>query len=131
MTLPLLDEHSATIAAPRPAVWEAVRSLALSLAESEHAVLGVVLGTVPRSGFRLDGEVDGREVALAGRHRFARYRLLFAVSDAPGGATTLSVQSYASFPGLRGRLYRSLLLGTRGHLLAVRGMIRQVRRSCE
>lgn len=128
MTLPLLDTHTATVAAPRVVVWEAVRQYASSLAESDHGLLGRVLSTVPASGFTLDGAVDREELALAGRHRFARYRLVFALGDAPGDATDVSVRSYADFRGLHGRAYRGLLLGTRGHTVAVRRMLRRIER---
>jgi hypothetical protein len=126
MTLPLLDAHTATVEAPRPVVWEAVRRYAASLAESDHGLLGRALGTVPASGFALDGATEGQEVALTGRHRFARYRLVFVLRDATGDATDLTVQSFADFRGLYGRVYRGLLIGTRGHVLAVRRMLRTI-----
>lgn len=128
MSLPLLDEHSATLKASQSAVWQAVRQYACGLAHSDHVVLRWVLGTEPRSGFELAEEVEGERLALAGRHRFARYRLVFRLDGEPGKETRLSVLSFAAFPGARGRLYRGLLTGTRGHVLAVRHMLRTIER---
>ena len=128
MSLPLLDKHSATLHASQSAVWQAVRRYACGLAQSDHVVLGRVLGTEPRSGFELAEEVEGERLVLIGRHRFARYRLVFELDVEPSNATTLSVLSFAAFPGARGRLYRGLLMGTRGHVLAVRHMLRTIQR---
>jgi hypothetical protein len=128
MSLPLLDEHSATIQASRSAVWPAVRRYAHGLARSDHAVLDRVLGTEPRSGFELAEEVEGQRVVLTGRHRFARYRLVFQLNAESSSATKVSVLSFAAFPGIRGRIYRGLLMGTRGHVLAVRRMLRTIQR---
>jgi hypothetical protein len=128
MSLPLLDEHRVLVDADPAVVWPAVERYAHSLAHADHAVLGRVLGTVPTSGFELAEEVEPRRVVLTGRHRFARYRLVFSLEEEPGPATRLSALSFAAFPGARGRLYRGLLLGTRGHVLAVRHMLRRIRR---
>ena len=128
MSLPLLDEHSALVHAGRAAVWEAVRRYAVGLAGSDHTVIAGMLGTVPRSGFEVAEEVDGKRIALTGRHRFARYRLVFELDDRQGDATRVSVLSFAAFPGVRGRLYRALLKGSGGHVLAVRRMLRAIRR---
>lgn len=128
MSLPLLDKHSATLPAGQSAVWEVVRRYARGLAEADRLVLGPVLGTGPRSGFELAEVVDGERLALAGRHRFARYRLVFELRAEANSATTVAVLSFATFPGARGRLYRRLVTGTGGHVLAVRRMLRTIRR---
>ncbi len=128
MSLPLLDEHSATLQASPSAVWEAVREYACGLAQSDHVVLGRVLGTEPKSGFELAEEVEGQRMVLTGRHRFARYRLVFELDAEPSNSTKLSVLSFATFPGAHGRLYRGLLMATGGHVLAVRHMLRTIQR---
>jgi hypothetical protein len=127
-SLPLLDEHSAILRGSPSAAWQAVRQYALSLAQSDHVVLGRLLGTDPPSGFDVAEEITGERMALAGRHRFARYRLVFELEERPGNATKLSVLSFAAFPGVRGRLYRALLMGTGGHVIAVRHMLRTIER---
>jgi len=133
MSLPLLDKHSATVHASQSVAWRAVRRYACGLAQADHVVLGPILGTEPRSGFELAEEVEGERLALTGRHRFARYRLVFELNAEPSNATTLtlSVLSFAAFPGARGRLYRGLLMGTRGHVLAVRHMLRTIQRQVD
>ena len=128
MPLPLLDEHSATFSAPLPAVWLAVQRYADAMTRADHGVLGRFLGTVPRSGFALAEEIERERVVLAGQHRFARYRLVFELDQESEIATRLSIRSLAAFPGARGRIYRTLLMGTRGHLIAVRHMLRTIRR---
>jgi hypothetical protein len=128
VALPLLDEHSATFDAAPPVVWHAVRRYAGGLARTEHPVLGRLLGTRPRSGFELAEEVEQRRVVLAGRHRFARYRLIFELAEEAGASTTVSIRSLAAFPGVRGRVYRTLLVMTRGHVVAVRRMLHTIRR---
>lgn len=128
MSLPLLDRHSATLQASQSAVWKAARQYACGLTQSDHVLLARVLGTEPKSGFELARLVEGECLALTGRHRFARYRLVFELDAEPSNATKLSVLSFAAFPGARGRLYRGLLMGTGGHVLAVRHMLRTIQR---
>ena len=127
-SIPLLDEHSAMLHRSRSTVWPVVRQYARSLAQSDVVVLGRILGTEPRSGFEVEEEVEGERLALCGRHRFARYRLVFELTAQPNDATKLSVQSYAAFRGVLGQLYRALLMGTGGHVLAVRHMLRTIQR---
>jgi len=54
--------------------------------------------------------------------------LAFEVSDASDGATQLSAQTYAEFPGVRGRAYRALVIGTRAHVVATHHILRSIRR---
>ena len=57
-------------------------------------------------------------LTLTGRHHFSRYLLVFDLGDAPDGATRLRATSYAAFPGPHGRVYRTLVIGTRLHVVA-------------
>ena len=98
-----------------------------SIGAKEERVLALLLGTDPPSGFEVVEEVPGRLVRLAGRHRFSRYQLLFELDDVPGG-TILRARSYGEFPGLRGRVYRAAVIGTHGHVLATRHLLKQVQR---
>jgi len=132
--LPFVDEHGTRIAAPRELVWTALRRYVdSSLVDSskggaESHLLGRLLGTEPRSGFAVAREVPNQHLGLAGRHRFARYLLVFEVADTDGGQTLLTARTYAAFPGPRGRIYRALVIGSRGHVVAVKRMLRSVRR---
>ena len=40
----------------------------------------------------------------------------------------LRARSYGEFPGLHGRAYRVAVIGTRGHVLATRHLLKAVRR---
>jgi hypothetical protein len=80
------------------------------------------------AGFRVDRAERPRVLALEGRHRFARYRLTFQIDDLGGGRSRLTATSDADFPGAAGRVYRALVIGTRGHVVAVRRMLATIAR---
>lgn len=126
--LPFVDEHRIEIAASRGLVWTALRRYAetsLRLA----GPLRPLLRTEPPAGFEVTREVPNRHLGLAGRHRFARYLLTFDLADGAAGTTLLSARTYATFPGPHGRVYRALVIGSRGHVVAVRRILRAIRRS--
>lgn len=60
-----------------------------------------------------------------GRHRFSRYALTFRLRDA-GAATVVTAESRAEFPGVTGTAYRALVVGSGGHVVAVRRMLARV-----
>ena len=125
--LPHIDDRELRIDAPVEVVYPVLRDYVDSLGAKEGRLLARVLGTEPPSGFAVAEEVPGRLVRLVGRHRFSRYQLLFELDDI-GGDTILRARSYGEFPGLHGRAYRAVVIGTRGHVLATRYLLRQVRR---
>lgn len=124
-SLPLVDEHVVTVLADADDAWRAVVGYATALGNAGHPVLSRVLGTRPRSGFEIEDTDAPYVLALTGRHRFSTYRLVFRVTPVPGGVR-LQADTFARFPGVRGRVYRSLLMGTHGHQLATRGMLRRI-----
>ena len=127
--LPYIDQHTVTIDASRAVVWAALeRYVDETLGGSGPVVLGRLLGTEPPSGFAVVEREPLSRLVLAGRHRFARYRLIFELNDGEGDTTVLRAVTHAIFPGARGRVYRSLVIGTRLHVLATRGMLHAVRR---
>ena len=127
--LPYVDEHAARILAPREVVWSALeRYVDTLLRSTERNPLMRVLGTEPRAGFAIAERTPDERLTLVGRHRFSRYLLAFELTDAPGGSTQLRAQTYAAFPGVRGRVYRALVIGSQGHAVATNGMLRSVRR---
>src|ERR1700750_264415 len=83
---------------------------------------GRVGETLP--GFRVVESEPGRRLLLRGQHRFARYALTFLIDG-----DQLCARSEAASPAIRGRLYRALLMGTGGHQLVTRGLLRQVARA--
>jgi len=129
--LPYVDEHTVTVPGGRDLVWAGLeRHVARSLGIGDGNPLGRILGTEPRSGFAVAGSEPNERLTLAGRHRFSHYRLVFELDDGPAGATVLRAQTYAVFPGVRGRIYRALVIGSRAHVVATRGILRSIRREC-
>ena len=126
--LPYIDEHATRIPATRSRVWEALESYVQALLRAnERGPLTTVLGTDPPGGFAVAESVPGERLALRGRHRFARYELAFELAEAEDGfATQLRAQTRAEFPGVRGRIYRALVIGSRGHVVATRYMLRRI-----
>ncbi len=128
--LPFVDEHGLTVRADEAQTWPAVVGYATALSRSRHRVLSRLLGTVPESGFEIVATRPHEELTLAGRHRFATYRLVLRVG-ADGGRARITADTFARFPGWKGRLYRTLLLRTRAHQVATTLMLRQIGRRAD
>jgi hypothetical protein len=128
--LPFVDEHSVVVRASSEHTWAALRRYVDQLASPRHVALFRLLGTEPASGFRIHTETPGREVVLAGKHRFSTYRLVFQVEPA-GRTSRLHALTYAAFPGTSGRLYRATLMLSTGHARATNRMLRIVARRAE
>jgi hypothetical protein len=123
--LPFVDEYTREVAATPHRTWTALSEYVGALTSSSPGVLFRVLGTVPRSGFEVVASDPPRELVLAGRHRFSTYRLVFGVEPVADGSR-LHASTYAEFPGLRGRAYRTVLMVSTGHARATRGMLSRV-----
>lgn len=134
MELPYIDEHSQRVDAPADMVWAALlkvlrrqmggsspiaRILGCDPAQSTAEFAGRPGETVP--GFRVVEAEPGRRLALRGRHRFGDYALTFILD---GGR--LRAQTHAAFPGVLGRLYRAAVIGSGGHRIATRRLLRQI-----
>ena len=142
--LPSVDMHRIRVAAATETVWLALvatleRSLDTALALRFAPALGAeparsdgrfpdAASTLP--AFRVVHARPTRELVLAGRHRFATYALTFRIEPAPDGVR-LEAETRAAFPGWRGRAYRALVIGTGGHVLVVRRLLRAVKRRSE
>jgi hypothetical protein len=140
--LPFIDEHRVLVAAPALTAW---RCLAMQYSRSPLGgeAFARVLAAHPRQatgkpfdegatfpGFEVTEVVPGRRVRLTGRHRFSRYALVFTlVSEVDG--TMLSAGTYAEFPGLRGWVYRRLVISSGAHRIIVARLLRAVRRRAE
>jgi hypothetical protein len=142
-SLPYVDEHSTTIAAPASDVWE---SLVDTVAGTRHggSALARALGcehtgcegdrgeigsTVP--GFIVTRAVRPSVLALMGAHRYSCYALVFRLTENLDGTVRLSAETRAEFPGRGGSVYRLAVIGTRGHVLATTSLLRGVRRRAE
>jgi hypothetical protein len=99
-------------------------ALARVLGASPNAVSGDWSGdltgaTLP--GFAVVEAQRPVRLELRGQHRFSSYALVFLIDEG-----SVRAQSYATFPGLRGRAYRALVIGTRAHRVIVRRMLRRI-----
>ena len=114
--LPYIDEHAITIPADRATTWEAVLHTMCSDPDDPS--------TVP-FGFTLDVAEPGERLALKGRHWFAVYKLIFLLSEA-GDGTRVAAQTWAAFPGIQGTIYRALVIGSGGHRIVARRMLKRI-----
>ncbi len=129
--LPYIDEHRTRVGATPERTWDAVVRLARGrLARPAPAAFAALWRLEPASGFAVAEETAPRHLALRGRHRFSRYELAFDVAPGPDGGT-LSARTSAVFPGIAGRAYRALVIGSGGHRILVRRMLKQIARSAE
>ncbi len=143
--LPYVDEHSVTIEAGGEKTWGALlRVVEGSFGSGATGRFAGLLGcadtvasgprplatgsTVP--GFHVEAAEAPRELTLAGSHRFSNYALIFRLEERDGG-TVLRAETRAEFPGLKGRAYRTLVIGTRTHVLFTRRMLNATARLAE
>lgn len=143
--LPHIDTHAVSIDAPPEAVWAALgrvaagsfsgpasRCFAKAVGCRELTVSGPPTeagSTFP--GFRVAAAGPASELRLEGEHRFSRYELVFRLDEPSPGTTHLSAETRAVFPGLKGRLYRTLVIGTRIHVLVTRRLLGAVKHRAE
>jgi hypothetical protein len=144
--LPRIDEHSIAIEAPSGVTWEALLQAFGSSSRSKASTTGARLlgcadvaasgprplavgSTVP--GFHVETADHSRELALAGRHRFSDYALTFRLAEEDRNGTTLRAETRAAFPGIKGRAYRAMVIGTRMHVLMTRRILASVKRGAE
>ena len=143
--LPYIDEHGLLVLAPVEQVWEALihvvpgsfsgraagrvaRALDCSHTERSGAI-NRIGSTVP--GFIVARVIEPAALALEGQHRFSRYGLIFSVEPTRDEQTLLRAETRAEFPGLKGWAYRTLVIGTRAHVLVVTRLLRAVKRRAE
>ncbi|MDQ3340243.1 MAG: hypothetical protein M4D80_34225 [Myxococcota bacterium] len=138
--LPYIDEHAAPVSKSAEQTWDAVvRTLRAEF--SGGAAFARVLGAAPIrasgdwsgagdvTGATLPGfaVVDAQRpsrLELRGQHRFSRYALVLLIDD-----TQVRAQTYAEFPGVSGRVYKALVIGSRAHRMIVRRMLRKIARA--
>ena len=115
--LPYIDEHAITVPADRAATWQAVLRTICSNPEDPESV---------PFGFVLDAAEQPERFALRGRHWFSVYQLIFLLTEDPAGGTRVAAQTWAAFPGAKGKIYRALVIGSGGHRVVVRKMLRRI-----
>jgi hypothetical protein len=135
--LPWVDEHSQRVDAPADEVWRGLLEV-LQREFGASARIARLLGCDPATGtaqfagrpgeaipgFRVVEAEPPRRLALRGRHRFSIYALTFVLDG-----KCLRAQTHAAFPGILGRLYRAAVIGSGGHRLVTRRLLRQVARA--
>jgi hypothetical protein len=52
--------------------------------------------------------------------------LIVELEEAGADHTRIRAQTWAAFPGVLGRVYRALVIGTRAHRLVVRRLLRRI-----
>ena len=142
--LPFVDEHMIGIEATERQTWDALletlpKVFDTALVGRAGAVLGVEhrgrRGKIGEIGSTLPGFVVARAVppavlALLGQHRFSRYALIFRIEKTDAGVR-LRAETRAEFPGVKGRAYRGMVIGTRGHVLVTRRVLNAVKKRAE
>jgi hypothetical protein len=129
--LPLIDEHGVQVRAPLARTWDAVTKLAGRLTERPAPrSFAALLQLEPAAGFAITSSSAPERIALVGHHRFARYELAFELHPS-GESVEVRARTSAEFPGAAGRLYRMLVIGSGGHSIAVRAMLRRIRQAAE
>ena len=144
--LPYIDEHGGYVGAAPERTGAALMAVGAAL-RGPAGPLGWLLGLQPahasgdwsvgvQAGAALPGFVVEQarpptHLALGGRHRFSHYALVFELEDGGPAGTRVRARSWAAFPGLHGRSYRALVIGSGAHRLVVRRLLRQIeRRAC-
>jgi hypothetical protein len=115
--LPYIDEHATTVDANREETWSALLRV---MCRDPHDP-----STVP-TGFVLDEARASERFALKGRHPFAVYRWVFELDETDDSRTRLRALTWADFPGIHGKVYRGLVIGTGGHRVAVRWTLNRI-----
>lgn len=129
--LPRIDEHSVDVAATPEAVFAAVRRRFDHLLTGRAGrVFARVWGCDPPNAFAVVDQQPPHRLVVAGKHRFSRYGIVFRIAPAASGAT-LSAQSRAEFPGWAGRAYRAAVIGSGGHVVATRALLRGIAAKAE
>lgn len=146
-SLPFVDQHSTPVAASPERVWESLLEVAEgtvgglagaqlarllgSFYAERRGAFGRIGSTVP--GFVVARSVPPAVLALMGEHRFSRYALIFRINETPlePAPVLLSAETRAEFPGKLGGAYRLAVIGSRGHVLAVKRVLRAIRKQAE
>lgn len=144
--LPYVDEHTRVITARTESAWCALLSVVEgAFSTGGSAKFARALGCVDIDadgarplrvgstcpGFHVTAAEELVMLALAGRHRFSSYALIFRLDDLGTNGTRLRAETRAEFPGIKGRLYRALVIGTRMHMVVTRSLLAAVERRAE
>lgn len=115
--LPYIDEHARSIDASAADTWAAL--LRVMCRDPNDPSTAPV-------GFVLDEATAPTRLALKGRHPFAVYRWIFELDVEGPKRTRVRSQTWAAFPGLHGKIYRALVIGSGGHRVVVRWTLKRI-----
>jgi hypothetical protein len=143
--LPHIDEHGMLVLAPREVVWQALLKTvpgafsagtsarvakALGCEETERSgEPGRIGSTFP--GFLVARVIEPAVLALEGQHRFSRYGLIFSLEPTKDDRTLLRAETRAEFPGIKGSIYKALVVGTRTHVVVTKRLLERVKKRAE
>jgi hypothetical protein len=140
---PFIDEYQVLVAASAHAVWRALVARLTGSRRLGTDAFAFLVGAEPRRasngpiaegstlpGFAVAAAEPGHRLRLTGRHRFSKYALVLNLDASPDG-TVLSARTYAEFPGLRGTVYRRLVIGSGAHRVLVKRLLRDIGRRAE
>ena len=143
--LPRIDEHACVIRAGVDDVYPiAVRTLLAGFTGLTARIIATVLGREPAdvstdqtprvgrtvAGFAITQLEPPHLLVLRGRHHFSRYAIVLTLEPHPAGSRCV-IESRGEFPGLPGRVYETLVIGSHGHVMAVRHVLRSIRTAAE
>jgi hypothetical protein len=144
-TLPRIDEHEISVDARAPLAWAAAvavfRRLSTRRAWRAYAqavrcqprrasgAADTVGATLP--GFLVVRSEAPTEWALEGEHLFSRYALTFRIVPVDAEHCRVIACSSAEFPGPHGMAYRALVIGSRGHAIGLRRLLRSIKSEAE
>lgn len=144
--LPFVDGHTIEVATDVDEIWPIlIDTLDRVFSRPGAASFARIVGCADRTasgprplaegstipGFLVAAAVPGSMLVLEGRHRFSSYALIFHLEQVGAGRSRLRAESRADFPGLAGGVYRLLVIGTRGHVVAVRRLLSDIKRRSE
>ncbi len=143
--LPPIDEHWIDVDASAEESWEALFPTLRSAFGGRFAQhfgerVGVTQteatgdlhhpgGALP--GFTVTRAIEPVLLALVGEHNYAKYAIVLKIDLLPRQRSRVRIETRASFEGARGALYKAGVIGTRGHVIVVRRMLRAIKRRAE
>ena len=104
--LPYIDEHAISVPADRAETWSAL--LRVMCRDPNDPTTAPI-------GFALDEATPPERFALKGE-----------LADEGCGHTRLRALTWAAFPGVAGKVYRALVIGSGGHRIVVRRMLKRI-----
>jgi hypothetical protein len=144
--LPHIDEHETAIAANVGDVWPVlIEAVDRAFSRAGMARYARIVGSADRTasgprplaegstipGFRVVAADPEAELVLEGRNCFSSYDLTFRLEQVTAGRSRLRAESRGAFPGLAGRVYQLLVIGTGGHAAVVRRFLSAVKARAE